>query len=77
MPYITAQSRDVLPYTGLERKQPFEKDAILFTFDQVCGQIRKPLLDFPEIWQIPQGLWADARRVCAYAHGRCGYAVQL
>src|SRR6266516_3091310 len=29
MPYITAQSRDVLPYTGLERKQPFEKDAVV------------------------------------------------
>ena len=42
--YITAQSRDVFPYTCLERKQPFEKCAIFFTCDQVCGQIRTPLL---------------------------------
>jgi len=33
MRYPIAQDRDVLPYTGLERKQPFEKGAIFFTFD--------------------------------------------
>src|SRR6266568_3586789 len=74
MHYITAQGRDVLPHTGLERKT-------LFSSYSTKSAVRSASFSFtfiersPGIWRIPQGSRAGARCACACAHGRCDYAV--